>query len=362
MKSGTFSRVMTNPLKAPTANPAASPSSRARGSGQPQWAKATPMRLPDSAAVDATDRSMPAETMTRVWPTARIAGTEYWRSTLRTLSAVRKSGVAMKNPSTSSSRMATAPPRPPAAVATRTAPARAPSSSRARPPPRPSPVTSAMHPSRCRHHLLLGGVRVDRADDPAAGHDEDPVGQLLGLAGLRGQVEDGRPVAGQPPHQPEHLLLGADVDAPGRVVEHQHPRPRAEPSRQDQLLLVAARQRLGRPVEGGPDVQLVGEAPGQLPLLAGGEQGAPSQAGQRGQGDVLGQGHAGDDAGGAVLAQVADAEGDGVGRGAHAGRPAADLEAAAGGRLQAEQGPGQAGAAGADQPEHRRHLPRPPLP
>ena len=77
MKSGTFRRVMTKPLKAPTANPAASPSSTASGSGQPQWANATPMRLPDSAAVDATDRSMPAETMTMVWPTARIAGTEY---------------------------------------------------------------------------------------------------------------------------------------------------------------------------------------------------------------------------------------------------------------------------------------------
>src|SRR5918998_5987585 len=146
------------------------------------------MRLPDSAAVEATDRSMPAETITRVWPTARIAGTEYWRSTLRVLSAVRKSGVAMKNPSTSRARIATAPPRPPAAVATRTAPALAPSSSR----PRPSPVvTSAMHPSRCRHHLLLGRVRVDRADDPAAGHDQDPVGQLSRLPGLGGEVQDG---------------------------------------------------------------------------------------------------------------------------------------------------------------------------
>src|SRR4029453_5047637 len=173
------------------------------------------MRLPDSAAVDATDRSMPAETITRVCPTARIAGTEYWRSTLRMLSAVGKSGVAMKKASTSSSRIAPAPPRPPAAVATRTAAARAPASNR---PLRPI-VTSAMHASRCRHHVLLGCVRVDRADDPAAGHDEHPVGQRAGLTGLGGEVQDGGAVASQPPHQAEHLLLGAHVDAAGGVVE-----------------------------------------------------------------------------------------------------------------------------------------------
>jgi hypothetical protein len=136
---------------------------------------------------------------------------------------------------------------------------------------------------------------------------------------------------------------------------------RAQPSGQHQLLLVAARQRPGPPLQGRADAQLVGEAPGQLPLLAGCQQHAPAEPRQRGQGDVLGQGHARNDAGGAVLAEVADPERDRVGRCPHADRPAGHLHGAAGGRLQAEQGPGQAGPAGADQPEHGDHLTGPQL-
>ena len=91
MKSGTWQRVMTKPLNAPTAKPAPRPSSSASGSGQPQWAKATPMTDPDSAAHAATDRSMPRETITIVCPTARIIGTEYWRRMFSRLLVVRKS-------------------------------------------------------------------------------------------------------------------------------------------------------------------------------------------------------------------------------------------------------------------------------
>ena len=47
------------------------------------------------------------------------------------------------------------------------------------------------------------------------------------------------------------LRLGADVDAAGRLVEHQHAAARRQPLREHELLLVAARQAGGHGVEIG---------------------------------------------------------------------------------------------------------------
>ena len=56
-----------------------------------------------------------------------------------------------------------------------------------------------------------------------------------------------RPCARQLEDQPVDLLLGADVDAAGRLVEQQHARARRQPLADHDLLLVAARERAGPP-------------------------------------------------------------------------------------------------------------------
>src|SRR5918998_6950378 len=229
MKSGTSSFVMTNPLKAPTATPAASPTSSDAGSGHAQCAYATPITLPESAAVEATERSMPRETITRVCPTARIINTEYWRSMLMRLLTVRKSGVTIAKATTSRKRMIRAPPRPPATV---TALASIPF------------ADLVMRPSRRRHYPLLRSARLELLDDAPAGHHEQPIAQLPRLPDLGGHVEHRDPVFGQPAHQAEDLLPGPDVDAASRVVQDQNPRTRAHPPREHDLLLVAAGERL----------------------------------------------------------------------------------------------------------------------
>ena len=55
-----------------------------------------------------------------------------------------------------------------------------------------------------------------------------------------------------------HLLAGADVDAGGRVVEHEHSRDEPERAGDEHLLLVAARQAGDRDIgAAGDDAELL---------------------------------------------------------------------------------------------------------
>src|SRR5271166_7149098 len=83
----------------------------------------------------------------------------------------------------------------------------------------------------------LGSVR----DLPVA-HDENVVAQSDRLLeGVRGQ-HDGKPFACQTANELVDFLLGADIQTPGRMVEDENPGVRVQPFRQDDLLLVPARQ------------------------------------------------------------------------------------------------------------------------
>ena len=86
------------------------------------------------------------------------------------------------------------------------------------------------------------------------------------------------------------LDLGADVDAARRLVEDQDPRLGREPLGQDDLLLVAAGERLDLLVDAGrADVGLSVELPlGDRALGRGRDEEPREQAGQDRQRDVLG--------------------------------------------------------------------------
>src|SRR5918998_3488546 len=131
---------------------------------------------------------MPRETITRVWPTARIINTEYWRSMLMRLLTERKSGVTIAKATTSRKRMIRAPPRPPAAG---TALASIPF------------AILDMRSSRRRHYLLFRSAGLKLPDDAPARHHEQPVPQLPRLPDLRGHVEYRDPLVGQPAHEAE---------------------------------------------------------------------------------------------------------------------------------------------------------------
>ena len=75
---------------------------------------------------------------------------------------------------------------------------------------------------------ILREQRVGGAvgDDRAAGEDQDPVGQLLGLVQVVGGQQDrGVLQVGQAVHEVVELAPGVRVEPGGRLVEEQHLRP-----------------------------------------------------------------------------------------------------------------------------------------
>ncbi len=113
---------------------------------------------------------------------------------------------------------------------------------------RPAGLVAAVRAAgRREHHPLLGGlVARDLGGDPALVQDEDPVGHREDLGQVARDEDDPEPGGGELGDDPVDLDLGADVDAARRLVEDQDRRLRGQPLGQDDLLLVAARQRRRR--------------------------------------------------------------------------------------------------------------------
>src|SRR3954454_22327668 len=76
--------------------------------------------------------------------------------------------------------------------------------------------------------------------DVALAEDEDTVHQLDVLVDLGREHHDRDALAGEVAEQRVEIALGADVDAPRRVVEQQDLRVRGQPAGHHDLLLVAA--------------------------------------------------------------------------------------------------------------------------
>ena len=206
---------------------------------------------------------------------------------------------------------------------------------------------------RGEHHPLLGRVGAgDLGGDATLVEDEDPVGHREDLGQVARDEDDPEARRGQLGDDPVDLDLGADVDAAGRLVEDQQARLRGQPFGEDDLLLVAARQRADHLLDAGHlDVELVGVVARDLALPRRVHEEPREEARQDRQRHVLGDREIEDEALlVAVLGQVGDAR---VHRGRWAGEadgPAVQPDLAAIALVDAEQDPGDLRPAGADEP------------
>src|ERR1044071_427245 len=161
---------------------------------------------------------------------------------------------------------------------------------------------------------------VEDFDDGAAVHDGDAVAHPQDFGKLRRDHQDGDALGGEVGHQRVYLRLRAHVDALRRLVEDEHLRSSQKPTRQRDLLLVAAGERRDGDVDGR---RLDAEPPRvvarDLALAPEVEPRAARDLVERGERDVRADLHVEDDAvPPAVFGQVRDAAADGLTRAAYA--------------------------------------------
>ena len=102
----------------------------------------------------------------------------------------------------------------------------------------------------CGGHEEL--LRRAELDDPAGVHHRHARCQRPDDGQVVAHVERGRAVERrQLAHRPEHVRLRRHVEAGGRLVEHDHPRPAGERHREADALLLAARELVRVPAQVG---------------------------------------------------------------------------------------------------------------
>src|SRR5579859_70878 len=221
--------------------------------------------------------------------------------------------------------------------------------------------TSGMSGFLRRGRAIGGNRRDDRghadvgvlqgADMDAVAQHHDAIGIGHDLVELGGDHEQREPAVAQLAHQADDLGMGADVDPPRRLVQHQEPRLGRKPARQQHLLLIAAREQTDRPLRiGWTDIEQLDEARGDCVLLAARQRPGDAELGLQRQHDILAHGEVGDDAIGLpLLGTIAEAEPHRVARRMQADGIALDARDAAIGALGAEHKAGSLGPAGAEQ-------------
>src|SRR3954466_207617 len=267
MNGGSLPYAIRKPLTSPAAMPVTTASRTAMTTGTPCDVALQARTVADRAATEPTDRSMPAETITKVTPKARMAVTAAWTPTLSRLSVVRKSPDSADMAMTRTISAVSAPLS---------------RSSRRRPPVALSALdvllsvsvaTSGLLVGRgvgdgeCHHGVLRGLVGVEFAGDPALGHHQHPVAHAEHLGQIAGDHEDGGTGRGEFVDELVDLDLGADVDPARGFVEDQHLGVGEQPFADDDLLLVAAGERPDVLVQAcHPHPELFGDPRGGRPL------------------------------------------------------------------------------------------------
>src|SRR5438132_8334626 len=330
------------PAPAPTTRPASSPTA----TGAPPF-KRPAMTAPARARIEPTERSMPAVRITNVIPAAMMALTDTWRATLSRFSGVRNAGDNSASATTSPTKAMERPKR--CRFTSDRGGAAGCGVSRAA--CAPGSATACL-PRRARHDPLLRRLAaLELRGDPALVHHQDPVGHPEDLRQLGRDHHNRHPGARQLDHQPVHLDLRADVDAPGRLAEQEDLRPGLEPLRDDALLLVPAGEMADRLVAAAPpDVETADRRVHDSTFLVPAHEPGGAEALDRRQGDVVANAHPQDEAEGfAILRHEVDPERNRIGRGSDRGRASVDEHLAAVEREHPEEGVGDLDLARADQ-------------
>ena len=212
------------------------------------------------------------------------------------------------------------------------------------------------------HDVLRGGLGArDVGGDAALTDDEHAVGHAEDLGELGADHQDGEALTGEVGEQAVHLGLGADVDAARGLVDDQQLGLGGQPLGDDHLLLVAAAHRGRGHVEGaGLDLELGGPRAGRPVLGAGGEQAEAGEPAADPAGHVAGDRALGHQA--LLAAVLGDERHAGADRGAGVvplDRPAEQADRARVVRVDAEDGPGDLAAPGADEARPARRSRRP---
>ena len=256
-----------------------------------------------SEAMDWIERSIPPSMMTKVTPVARTNRVAVSPPSWSSVAGARNSGWSEPTIATRTTSVTTGIHR----------------RSRSRSRRAVSAVATGaqtMCPMRATWSGLPPARRLEALGDRAVAHDQDGVAEADRLLQRVGGQDHRHAVGRDGAHEVVDLLLGAHVEAAGRVVEDQDARARVQPLGQHDLLLVAAREVEAERVDDGrADVQALdplarrGRAPCEPSIRP--KRCELVEAGER---DVGGDREEEHEALGAPLARdVADAAVDGLG-------------------------------------------------
>src|SRR5215470_5057663 len=196
--------------------------------------------MPVTLAMLAIDRSISAQRMTKVRPTAIMPVTETWVRMLPTLPRVAKDGLATtkkleRRISVRNGAMLRICERSNAAIPFdpfRFSAEKAASSL----------LTLGISSGRFQKTILADGLVGELAYDGATLQHDDAIGQRQHGLGLGREHDDGEPSLAQAPDDVDDVVLGADVHAARRLAQHEKMRRMGEPLRKGDLLLIAAGQ------------------------------------------------------------------------------------------------------------------------
>src|SRR5918995_6483591 len=344
------SRVTSQPLNRPKTPAASTGTTKASatptqgcGSGASFPRKISGASAPAIAMSEPTERSMPPVAITRVMPTPTMTMAQTCVRLTLSVCQVAKFGVkarlnairaasAIRAPKRVRTVLTCGPGRRPGAAAAAISAIRAPA------------LPVAMR--HCGHDGRLRDLRSGkRRDARSLAQDDDAARRVDHLLELGGDHQDAEAATRELPHQGEDLRLGADVDAPGRLVEDEEARVHAQPAREQHLLLVAARELADRLLGARAlDAEALDEAVDDLaaPRLV--DDAAAGEMGHQRQGHVLAHREARDDPLELAVPRQEREPGPDRLRGlAGRRRRAGDLDAAAGRAIRPEHHPGGLG-------------------
>src|SRR6266852_2627448 len=221
--------------------------------------------MPVTLAMLAIDRSISAQRITKVRPTAMMPVTETWVRMLPTLSSVANEGLAtakkpLRQMSVRNGAMLRIWERNIAAILL----------ARFRFPGETvtlSPVILCVSSRRFEQPVLADRLIAEFAHHRAALENDDAIGQRKNGLGLGREHDDGEPPCAQTADDVDDIALCAHIHAARRLAQHQKARRITQPFREGDFLLIAAGQHAEVELDGRrPDLQLLDLSGGDRPL------------------------------------------------------------------------------------------------